>query len=333
MTLVVGCATPDIGFMVADTLLGFAFDLKGRPGLVNGESHALKIQILNPAVAFAGDVETSLHLIRDLHTALSTDLTINPCELLCTSYGAIAMTSPSPDCEFLVLQLTADGKKQARITRDGVFNAIRAFTGDAAKYNSLKGLEGPYSGPNGATGSATRWDLPHNAARGDRGGSRIRCRLRCHGSFDSPPPKQIRRGDRRVRDPRCSARISGEVEYLQSIEASLTPWEGNSGFSLLASNSCMRGIGIYYRSGKKWDFCLWSLTVSRVTCSALRQLPSSSRSQKPDTDLLWCVEVGTNSRGIKCPYRFLQRGRAHTRIWCSFSGRTYGTCKALISRS
>ena len=46
------------------------------------------------------------------------------------------------------------------------------------------------------------------------------------------------------------ARISGELEYLQSVKSSLTPWEGNSGFSLLASNSGTRGIGIYYRSGK-----------------------------------------------------------------------------------
>jgi len=46
------------------------------------------------------------------------------------------------------------------------------------------------------------------------------------------------------------ARISWELEYLQSVEVSVTPWEGNSGFSLLASNSGTRGIGIYYRSGK-----------------------------------------------------------------------------------
>ena len=46
------------------------------------------------------------------------------------------------------------------------------------------------------------------------------------------------------------AKISGELEYLQAVEASLTPWEGNSGVSVLASNTDKRGIGIYYRSGK-----------------------------------------------------------------------------------
>jgi hypothetical protein len=65
MTLVLGCAAPDIGFLIADTRLSFALDFKGRVGQVSGESHSLKIQILNPttAVAFAGDVGTSLDLM------------------------------------------------------------------------------------------------------------------------------------------------------------------------------------------------------------------------------------------------------------------------------
>lgn len=48
----------------------------------------------------------------------------------------------------------------------------------------------------------------------------------------------------------ADARQSGELEYLQLHEASLTPWEGHSGFSLFASNSDTRGIGIYYQAGK-----------------------------------------------------------------------------------
>jgi hypothetical protein len=47
-----------------------------------------------------------------------------------------------------------------------------------------------------------------------------------------------------------NARVSGKLEYLQSFESSIFPWEGRSGFSLLASNSDVRGIAIYYRSGK-----------------------------------------------------------------------------------
>jgi hypothetical protein len=46
------------------------------------------------------------------------------------------------------------------------------------------------------------------------------------------------------------ARISEKLEYLQSGEVSISPWEGKSGFTILVSNSDIRGIGIYYRSGK-----------------------------------------------------------------------------------
>src|SRR5262245_48602772 len=73
MTLVVGRATPDIGFLVADTLVSFEYELKGVERLVNGESHVLKIQILNPdtAIAFAGNnVATSLDLITNLDAEL-----------------------------------------------------------------------------------------------------------------------------------------------------------------------------------------------------------------------------------------------------------------------
>jgi len=84
MTLVVGWATPDIGFLVADTLLSFPFELKGHVGPVNGRFHTLKIQVLNPsvAVAFAGDTAVSCRLIRALHTRITADPTIDPCAQL-----------------------------------------------------------------------------------------------------------------------------------------------------------------------------------------------------------------------------------------------------------
>jgi hypothetical protein len=46
------------------------------------------------------------------------------------------------------------------------------------------------------------------------------------------------------------ARISRKLEYLQAVEGSVSPWEGHSGFTLLASNSRVRGVGIYYPSGR-----------------------------------------------------------------------------------
>jgi hypothetical protein len=64
MTLVIGRALSDIGFLVADTMLSVAFELKDHKGPVNGKFHALKIQIIdsNTAVAFSGDVEGSFEL-------------------------------------------------------------------------------------------------------------------------------------------------------------------------------------------------------------------------------------------------------------------------------
>jgi hypothetical protein len=47
-----------------------------------------------------------------------------------------------------------------------------------------------------------------------------------------------------------NAWISDKLEYLQSGEVSISPSEGKSGFAFLASNSDVRGIGIYYRSGR-----------------------------------------------------------------------------------
>ena len=48
----------------------------------------------------------------------------------------------------------------------------------------------------------------------------------------------------------ADARISGSLEYFQSVESSISPAEGRSGFTLLASNSGIRGVGLYFRSGK-----------------------------------------------------------------------------------
>jgi hypothetical protein len=252
MTLVVGCATPDIGYLVADTLLSFEFDLKGRTGPVNGESHALKIQILNSttAVAFAGDVGTSLNLIRILHARLSADRMIDPCEQLLASYRALAMTASASYCEFLVLRLAAEGKTLARITREGVFNCTRAYIGDAAAYKLLSQLQRPYFAP--AVQHVQQPDgtfrvVPLVESEGQIEFAKVSNAMEAltHRRH-SASVGAIAGCVTRVVD----ARISGELEYLQSVESSLTPWEGNSGFSLLASNSGTRGIGIYYRSGK-----------------------------------------------------------------------------------
>jgi len=47
------------------------------------------------------------------------------------------------------------------------------------------------------------------------------------------------------------ARLSKQLEYLQAVEASNFPWEPESGYTLLASNNETRGVGIYFRSGRR----------------------------------------------------------------------------------
>ncbi len=255
MTLIVGCATSDIGFLVADTLLGFAFALKGHEGPVNGQFHALKVQILGAhvAVAFAGDVEASVEMICTLSAALEADPAIDPRERLFGLYNDLASTKPnlrSPDCEFLVLQVTLEGPSLAKITREGVLHCSRAYIGDAAEYALLKTAQRPHAAPtiqqvqqpDGSFISA-----PLTVSDGEREFAEISAAMETLTQRRrSSSVGAIAGGVTRVVD----ARLSGELEYLQTVEASWDPWEGESGFSVLASNSGTRGVGIYFRSGK-----------------------------------------------------------------------------------
>jgi hypothetical protein len=140
----------------------------------------------------------------------------------------------------------------ARISRNGVCYGARAYIGDAAEYTLLRQLQlqRPYSAP--AVQHVQHFDrtftvIPLTLSAGEIEFAEVSDAMealthrRQSGSVGA-----IAGCITRVVD----ARISGELEYLQSVEASATPWEGNSGFSVLASNSGTRGVGIYYRSGK-----------------------------------------------------------------------------------
>jgi hypothetical protein len=47
------------------------------------------------------------------------------------------------------------------------------------------------------------------------------------------------------------ARISKQLEYMQAVEVSNFPWEPEGGFTLLASNTEKRGIGVYLKSVRR----------------------------------------------------------------------------------
>ena len=70
MTLIVGYANEETGFLVGETLLTPLLEVKGNPvGPVNGEFHGLKIQIVddNNAIAFASSnaADVALSLIAE----------------------------------------------------------------------------------------------------------------------------------------------------------------------------------------------------------------------------------------------------------------------------
>jgi hypothetical protein len=115
MTLVVGHADDDIGFMVGDTLLSHQyFRLSGDVGPVNGEFHSLKIQILSGgvAVAFAGQFQEAYRAIRGLSAALTEDRDTDPVHWLSNRDGL-------DECEFLVL-LNQQTKRLFRIADGNV---------------------------------------------------------------------------------------------------------------------------------------------------------------------------------------------------------------------
>ncbi len=254
MTLVVARVTPDIGFLVADTLLSSEFELKDRKGPVNGKYHALKVQILDPntAIAYAGDVKTSFELIKNLHVELSAAPSMRVCERLFESYTQTVKNTTDrslPDCEFLVLQLTQEERKLAHVTKDGVSYCERAYIGDPVEYKSMTELRRPYYPPKMQSvqqPDGTFRAMPLVTSDGEIEFAEVSNAMeRLTHLRQSKSVGAICGCVTRVVD----ARISGELEYLQLAEVSVSPAEGHSGFSVLASNSRIRGTAIYYLSG------------------------------------------------------------------------------------
>jgi hypothetical protein len=257
MTLIVAVANDDIGFMVGDTVLTPLLEVKGNPvGPVNGEFHGLKIQILDgkTAIAFASSnaSATALNIIADAQRELLKNAQTNIFENVVENYKQKLASSSGekPDCEFLVLKLEANGKRLAHITATGSRFCERAHIGDATQYMRMTKLRRPYEAPK------------EQHIQQPDGSFRIEKVIDSKGLIEFieiglavQALVQQREKDGvgaiagniiRVSD----AGKSGELEYFQTHEASLSPAEGQAGFSLLASNARARGIGIYYIAGK-----------------------------------------------------------------------------------
>jgi hypothetical protein len=255
MTLVVGSVIPDIGFLVADTLLSVPFKFKGLEGPINGNFHALKVQILdcNTAVAFAGDVELALTLIRNLHAELIANSNVDVCVQLDEFYRkAIESSDPqSPvDCDFLCLQLARGERRLGHVTRNGLQYRSRAYIGDGEEYARMTALRRTYTPPKTQhvqQADGTFKEEPLFTSDGEIEFVEVADAMeRLPHQRESGSLGSLGGIVTRVVD----ARISRELEYLQMGEASLTPEEGHSGYTVLASNSGVRGVGIYNRTGK-----------------------------------------------------------------------------------
>ncbi len=273
MTLVVGRVTSDIGFLVGDTLLSFEYDLKGVERLVNGESHTLKILILNrdTAIAFSGDVTTSLNVINNLHAELRSGPRTIVCDRLFEIYKEVSniIDRPSDNCEFLVLQLTPKGRRLAHITNEGVRHCDSAYIGDPVEYKRMIALRHPYNPPKlryVQQPDRTFRVVPLVESEGAIEFAEV------SDAIQELTYRRLRSGSvgaicgcvTRVAD----ARISGKLEYFQTIEASISPWEAESGFSVLTSNCEVRGVGIYYRAGKMgFVFVVGDTAHARKECA------------------------------------------------------------------
>jgi hypothetical protein len=258
MTLIVAAATPDIGFFVSDTLVTTLNHIKGSPtGPVNGEFHALKVQILNPeaAVAFASSnaVDTAVKLISEVQDALHADPELNVPDRLFEAYKQATATDneeDTPNCEFLVLTLSSGDKKLAHISNEAITYRERAYIGDANEYKMLMELREPCVPPqvqNVQQPDGTFETLPLTVSAGEIEFQEISLAMEALVSRRlSQSVGAIAGCIVRVVD----ARISKQIEYLQSGEVGVSAEEGLFGFSVLASNTGKRGIGIYYRAGK-----------------------------------------------------------------------------------
>lgn len=270
MSLIVGYAAEDIGFLVADTLLSFPIERYDPRNPVIEKFHALKIQILTSdvAVAFAGEVQTSLAVIGRLHQELTADPELCVPQRLLELRQELAADASGAfqgDCEFLVLVITSkQTKRLARVNKDRVSYVQRAYIGDGTEYSHFRALVRHYDGPvirRIQNADGTFGDASQAVTDGEKEFDQVSDAMeKLTHQRRSGTVGAICGCVTRVVD----ARISGKLEYLQSVEASVSPAEGLGGFSLLASNfGPHRGVGLYYRG---WRAGLLFIVSDLVPC-------------------------------------------------------------------
>lgn len=253
MTLVIGHATKEIGFLIADTLLSSPVRLRGDEGPFNGFSHTLKIHILSGrlAVAFAGDPSLACDLIAELKIEADANQNLDVPQRLFQKYRQRATEIPEAKrSDFLILRLLNGGPMLDRVTLEGIRNAQRAYIGDAEGYRQLTGLLGTYAGPKIRMVQQTDGSFitePFEPLDGEQWFAIATDALEalCHKKSVETVGAVTDAITRVV-----NARISGELEYLQAVYVGRSIEEGLTGYTLLAANAGIRATAIYFYAGK-----------------------------------------------------------------------------------
>lgn len=123
----------------------------------------------------------------------------------------------------------------------------RAYIGMQADYQRYTELRQPYAGPPGRLDEGVEMAVTDGEKEFDVVSDAMEALSR-----DTVGKKHVTVGTIsgcviRVVD----ARISKQLEYMQAVEVSNFPWEPDGGYTLLASNTEKRGIGIYFKSGRR----------------------------------------------------------------------------------
>ncbi|WP_226112446.1 hypothetical protein [Burkholderia vietnamiensis] len=254
MTLVIGYATREIGFLIADTLLSSPVALRGDEGQFNGATHTLKIHILSGrlAIAFAGDPGLATELIAELKTETEAHEDLDVPRYLLERYRQRAVGIPEiKRSDFLILRLLDDGPTLDKVTLDdGIRNAERSYIGDAEGYRQLTALLGTYAGPKIRMVQQPDGSFvtePFEPMEGERWFAVASDALEslCHKKSVATVGAVTDAITRVV-----NARISGELEYLQSANVGRSLEEGLTGYTVLAANTGTRATAIYFYAGK-----------------------------------------------------------------------------------
>jgi hypothetical protein len=246
--------SPEIGFMIPDTLITPLFPIKGQDGPVNGQYHALKVQVLDgdTAVGFAtsNDADVCMKIIAATQEALAKDAALDVPSKIFEEYHAQAEgKEPHPDCEFLVLKLSTEGKKLAHVTWNEVRSCERAHIGDPAAHKRASELQVKYEPPKTesvqqSNGSFKEVPVVASDAEIDY--------IETRNTVDAVVNEWRTAGIGAIGGHTVvvvDARLSKKLEYMQSVYRGRTAEEGVVGYSLLADNQGQRGIALYFDGG------------------------------------------------------------------------------------